>query len=132
MVIRKGFRPDTTGVGVPKLCAMSSPIPQTIHVVIMNRAENVMLRFSSKIRCLAASDKLIALDGVSGYVQTVLVPELAVLLVKDDMGVNEDCAREILRDTVDIGNLLNEEEDEIIHDPSPDLEVKREVVVEVS
>ena len=78
-----------------------------------------MLRFAGKIRRLAASDKLISSGGVSRYVQAVLVPELAVLLIKDDIKVDEEKAREVLRDSVDIGNLLNEEEDEMITDPAP-------------
>ena len=83
------------------------------------RADNIMSRFASKLRRLAASDKLISSGGVSRYVQAVLVPELAVLLVKDDMKVDEEKAREVLRESVEIGNLLNEEEDEIIMDPAP-------------
>ena len=83
------------------------------------RADNIMSRFARKLRRLAASDKLISSGGVSRYVQAVLVPELAVLLIKDDMKVDEERAREVLRDSVDIGNLLNEEEDEIITDPAP-------------
>lgn len=83
-----------------------------------------MSRFARKLRRLAASDKLISSGGVSRYVQAVLVPELAVLLIKDDMKVDEEKAREVLRDSVDIGNLLNEEEDEVISDPAPtELEV---------
>ena len=78
-----------------------------------------MSRFASKLRRLAASDKLISSGGVSRYVQAVLVPELATLLIKDDMKVDEERAREVLNDSVDIGNLLNEEEDEIITDPPP-------------
>lgn len=35
------------------------------------------------------------------------------------MKVDEEKAREILRDSVDIGNLLNEEEDETITNPAP-------------
>lgn len=76
--------------------------------------DNIIARFSSKLRRLAGSDKLISAGGVSGYVQAVLAPELAVMLVMDDMGVDEDEAREILRESVEIGNLLNEEEDEIL------------------
>ena len=81
-----------------------------------------MSRFARKLRRLAASDKLISSGGVSGYVQAVLIPELAVLLIKDDMQVDEEEAREVLRDSVDIGNLLNEEEDEMIADPGPTIE----------
>ena len=89
------------------------------------RVDNIMSRFAGKIRRLAAADKLISQGGVSRYVQAVLVPELAVLLVMDDMKVDEEKAREVLRDSVDIGNLLNEEEDEMITDPTPE---QREVV----
>ena len=84
------------------------------------RADNIMSRFASKLRRLAASDKLVSSGGVTRYVQAVLVPELAVLLVMDDMKADEEKAREVLRDSVDIGNLLNEEEDEIITDPAPE------------
>ena len=76
--------------------------------------DNIIARFSTKLRRLAGSDKLISAGGVSGYVQAVLAPELAVMLVMDDMRVDEDGAREILRESVDIGNLLNEEEDEVL------------------
>jgi len=87
----------------------------------MDRAENIMSRFASKLRRLAASDKLISSGGVSGFVQAVLVPELAVLLVMDDLNVDLERAREVLRDSAEIGNLLNEEEDEHIRDPVGDL-----------
>ena len=83
------------------------------------RADNVMSRFARKLRRLAASDKLVSSGGVSGYVQAVLVPELAVLLIMDDMRVDAEKAREVMRESVDIGNLLNEEEDEVITDPGP-------------
>ena len=38
-----------------------------------------------------------------------------MLLVMDDMNVDDEGARSIIRDSVDIGNLLNEEQDEAIH-----------------
>ena len=89
------------------------------YFLIFFRADNIMSGFARKLRRLAASDKLISSGGVSRYVQAVLVPELAVVLVMDDMKVDEEKAREVLRDSVDIGNLLNEEEDEMITDPAP-------------
>lgn len=73
-----------------------------------------MSNFSSQIRRLAATDKLISSGGVSGYVQAVLVPELAVLLVKEDMQVEDEAARVILQESIQIGDLLNEEEEEVI------------------
>lgn len=78
-----------------------------------------MTHFTPKLRRLVASDKLISSGGVSGYVQAVLAPELAVMLVMQDMGTDEEGARAVLRDSVEIGNLLNEEEDEVIKDPEP-------------
>ena len=80
-----------------------------------------MARFASKLRRLAATDKLISSGGVTSYVQAVLVPELAVLLVMDDLGVDPERAREVLRESIDVGNLLNEEEDEHIRDPVGDV-----------
>ena len=76
--------------------------------------DNIIARFSSTLRRLGGSDKLISASGVSGYVQAVLAPELAVMLVMDDMKTDQEGAREILRDSIDIGNLLNEEEDEVV------------------
>lgn len=77
-----------------------------------------MSKFASKIRRLANSDNLISTGGVSGFVQAVLVPELAVMLVQADMNIDdEERARDVLRNSVEIGHMLNEEEDEIIQDP---------------
>lgn len=75
-----------------------------------------MSKFASRIRRLGGTDKLISAAGVSGFVQAVLVPELVVMLVKDDMHVDEEQARVILEDSTEIGHLLNEEEDEAIKD----------------
>ena len=80
-----------------------------------------MSKFTSKLRLLSASDDLISSGGVSEFVQAVLVPELALLLIKNDMNIDdEEHAREMLRNSVDIGHMLNEEEDEVIQDPEPD------------
>jgi hypothetical protein len=52
-------------------------------------------------------DNVVRTAGVVAYSQAVLVPELSVLLVKEDMGVNAEDARQILRDSTDIGEKLN-------------------------
>ncbi len=41
------------------------------------------------------------------YSQAVLVPELAVTLIKEDMNVDDESARQIMRESVDIGEKLN-------------------------
>ncbi|KAG7005980.1 hypothetical protein G7Y79_00017g043620 [Physcia stellaris] len=77
--------------------------------------ENITSKFASRIRRLASSDRVISTGGVPSYIQLVLAPEMAVQLVMDDTKVDEENARSILRESVDIGNLLNEEQDEAIH-----------------
>lgn len=43
----------------------------------------------------------------------VLVPELTVMLVKDDMSLeNDEEARAVLKESSNIGDLLNKEEDD--------------------
>lgn len=50
----------------------------------------------------------------------MLAPELAVLLVMDDMKTDAENARDILKDSTDIGNLVNEEEDDVIDIVEPE------------
>jgi hypothetical protein len=72
-----------------------------------DRLQALTARFSRKLRRLAVSDHIVKSAGVVGYAQNVLVPELAVRLVKEDMGVNDETARQILRDSIEIGEKLN-------------------------
>jgi hypothetical protein len=55
---------------------------------------------------------------VSGFVQAVLIPHLAELLVKEDMkltGEWEPQARAIIADSVEVGELIHPEvEDQIV------------------
>jgi len=72
----------------------------------------ILDQFSDEIRNLAGSDTVIAARGPTGYVQMVLAPELAALLVKEDMRtkrnkIDDEQAREILSASIDIGELLN-------------------------
>lgn len=70
-----------------------------------------------KLRRLATSDHIVKQAGVVGYAQSVLVPELAVRLVKEDMGVNDDAARQILRESIPLGEKLNPAVDDEIAIP---------------
>lgn len=114
--------------GASMMCVFCCVSNFIIHSLITSRVENIMSRFSLKLRRLTATDKLISSGGISSYVQAVLVPELAVLLVKDDMSVDDERARNILRDSANVGNILNEEEDEVIRDPDLDEKVVVEVI----
>lgn len=44
--------------------------------------------------------------GVSGFVQAVLVPELAEQLIMEDMKVSSERSREIITESADLGELL--------------------------
>lgn len=70
--------------------------------------------FSSYIRSIASADNLIAACSIALYVQEVLVPEIAVLLIKQDTSVNNAEARAILGESTEIGEILNEGEDDRI------------------
>jgi hypothetical protein len=67
----------------------------------------VTTEFSHRLRRLALKDNLIKTAGVAGYAQAVLVPELTVLLVKEDMGVDDQGARQVVRESMEIGEKLN-------------------------
>ncbi|KAJ5364070.1 uncharacterized protein N7496_009783 [Penicillium cataractarum] len=75
-------------------------------------------RFAVKLRRLATSDHIVKQAGVVGYAQSVLVPELAIRLVKEDMAVNDDAARQILRESIALGEKLNPALDDEV--PIPD------------
>ena len=76
--------------------------------------ERVTAAFAAELRQRAPSDKLIAAGGVGQFVQEVLVPELAMLLVMEDMGIGEERAREILKESGAVGDLVHEEDDDAV------------------
>ncbi|KAL9618804.1 MAG: hypothetical protein Q9160_006527 [Pyrenula sp. 1 TL-2023] len=80
----------------------------------------IIRHFSPMLNQLAARDRLVKRIGVAGYVQTVLVPELAVRLIVEDRrelreGTEVDgeaMARKVLDESVEVGEEVNREEDE--------------------
>ncbi|KAK3328803.1 RTC4-like domain-containing protein [Apodospora peruviana] len=76
--------------------------------------------FSSLLRDRAVKDRLVSARGHTAYVQAVLVPELAVRLIKQDMDVGDEEARAIMKESVSIGELLNEEEVDVVHESESD------------
>ncbi|KAJ8123358.1 hypothetical protein O1611_g9610 [Lasiodiplodia mahajangana] len=74
----------------------------------------IMSTLSYVIRRRAVEDKLISARTYTGYVQTVLVPELTVRLIMEDMSVTEERAREVLEESVEIGELLHEEARDVV------------------
>ncbi|TVY17774.1 hypothetical protein LARI1_G003297 [Lachnellula arida] len=72
-------------------------------------SENIMLEFTPLIKKKAVKDRRISSRGPTAFVQSVLVPEVTVLLIMEDMHVKVDKAREILDDSAGIGELIHEE-----------------------
>ena len=54
-------------------------------------------------------DRLLRMVGVGAYVVTVLVPELAAMLIKEDMKVDDETARQILQKSAGLGETLHED-----------------------
>ncbi len=71
---------------------------------------HTMDHFGPHIQSIAAADSLIAACGVITYTREVVVPEMAMMLVKEDMGDGEAEARQILEESFEIGELLNDED----------------------
>ena len=102
------------------MCQVFSLKGRMLQLTELPRIDNLMANFASKLRRRCSTDSLVSARGVTNYVRAVLVPELATLLVMDDMKVDAEKARVVLRDSVELGNFLNEEEDETIKDPEID------------
>ncbi|KAG9255063.1 RTC4-like domain-containing protein [Emericellopsis atlantica] len=65
--------------------------------------------FQSVLRERALVDKVISGRGAVAFIQSVLLPELAVRLISDDMLVTLEEARQIMEDSKQLGELVHEE-----------------------
>jgi hypothetical protein len=72
-------------------------------------SENIMHEFTPLLKKRVVQDRLMAARGVTGFVQSVLVPEVTVLLIMEDMDIQAEEAREVLKDSIGMGELVNEE-----------------------
>ena len=70
--------------------------------------QHIMMEFRCELR-EALKDQLVRTTGVGLYVTTVLVPELAAMLVKEDMKVCDASARQILHESARLGDILHED-----------------------
>ncbi|KAB8303386.1 hypothetical protein EYC80_004815 [Monilinia laxa] len=77
-------------------------------------SENIMSKFTPKLKKRAPIDRLIAARGPTAFVELVVVPEVTVLLIKEDMKVDDEAAREILKESCEIGDLVNEEIKDVV------------------
>lgn len=71
--------------------------------------ETVTDTFSKLLRKRAPLDTRISGRGYTGFVQSVLVPELAVKLIQEDMSLGEVEARLVMEDSRAVGEILNDE-----------------------
>lgn len=76
--------------------------------------ENLIHKLAPVLRRRAAEERLVSARGHMTYLQTVLVAELAVRLIMEDMRVGEGKARDILKESVEIGELVNDEIPDVV------------------
>lgn len=71
--------------------------------------ETIIQNFSSLLRERAPQDKLISARGYTGFVQSVLVPELAVKLIQEDMSLSANEARKVMEESQSVGEILHDD-----------------------
>ncbi|KAH7034839.1 RTC4-like domain-containing protein [Microdochium trichocladiopsis] len=74
------------------------------------------------LRRRAVEDMLVSSRGHTRYVQSVLVPELAVCLIMEDMSLSVKEARVVLEESKSVGELLNEDVGDVVFDVVSDLD----------
>ena len=79
--------------------------------------EHLLSCFGNDLKEMAKDDLILRSAGVSNYIQRVLIPELAIILIKEDMklGPNADeAAKEIMMKSASVGDLINPQEEDYI------------------
>jgi hypothetical protein len=76
--------------------------------------ENLVTEFGPLLLKRSREDRLVSARGSTMYLQSVVVPELAVQLIMEDMGVGEEEARRILTESTEVGELLNDEIPDVV------------------
>ena len=57
----------------------------------------------------AVEDEVIAGRGSATFIQTVLVAELGTMLIREDLGVNDQAARAVMEESKGLGDILHPE-----------------------
>jgi hypothetical protein len=84
-------------------------------------SEIVMKKLGNRIRNKESLlESLKFCGGVMGYISAVIVPEVGTLLIMEDMGVERDEAKTVMRDSVPYGNVINASIDVISSDEEGD------------
>lgn len=74
------------------------------------RNEIITNEFSALLRENATNKLIVRISGMSGYIQTVLVPETAVMLIMEDMSIEKSRAIGVLEESHDIGDRMHPED----------------------
>lgn len=74
------------------------------------RNEIIANQFSPLLREHAYNKLIVRESSMATYIQTVLVPEAAVLLIKEDMNVDVSRAIDILEESRELGDLVHPED----------------------
>jgi hypothetical protein len=90
--------------------------PQGLRVM----TDYIIDKLSPVIRKRAVEDRLISARTYTGYVHAVLVPELTVRLIMEDMSVTVERARDILEESIEVGELLHEEARDVVRNREDD------------
>jgi hypothetical protein len=61
-------------------------------------------------------DPLMTKRGTTLFIQAVIIPEVAVQLIQEDMGINILKARDVLVESAKIGELVHEEVKDVVPD----------------
>jgi hypothetical protein len=73
-----------------------------------------MRKFTPLLKRRMVVDRLMAARGFTPYVEYVVVPEVAIKLIMEDMKCEADRAREIMSESLEVGELLSEEIKDIV------------------
>jgi hypothetical protein len=71
--------------------------------------EHIIFELTSDFPRRMNEDPLLRMVRVGAYVVTVLVPKLAVMLIKEDMKVDDETAPQILQKSAGLGETLHED-----------------------
>jgi hypothetical protein len=77
-------------------------------------SENTMRKFTPLLKKRMVVDRLMAARGFTPYVEYVVVPEVAVKLIMEDMNCEVERAREIMSESLGVGELLSEEIKDVV------------------
>jgi hypothetical protein len=83
-------------------------------------SEHVIRRFSDLLSERSVNDSLMTKRGTTAFVQSVIVPEVAVQLIMEDLSLDDVEARDVLIESSNIGELVHEEIRDVVVERAKD------------